>query len=191
MKSLRLPFEAENPIKPMVLDVETQYLSNEVEGGWNSIEKFKVSVTVSWDEANGLRVWHEEDIARFLTEASTYNPIITFNGEGFDFRVLSAYGDVSNLFKYSKDLLKYLKSALGFRVHLDNVAHATLGTEKTATGLQAVEWWRSGDPKLQQMVIDYCKKDVEITRDIYVFAKTKGYLFYTDAGQKKQVNIGL
>jgi hypothetical protein len=51
----------------------------------------------------------------------------------------------------------------------DSLAKGSLrGVEKTMTGIEAVNLWRSGDPEKQKLVVDYCKKDVEILRDLYV-----------------------
>lgn len=190
MKNLKLKFEEPKKFDPLVIDVETQMLSSEVQGGWNAIDKFKVSVAVSWDLGNNMRVWYEEDVARLIEESKRHYPIITFNGEGFDFKVLSAYGNVESLYQSSVDLLKITKTILGHRVFLESIATATLGKPKTATGLEAVEWWRSGDPVLRQRVVDYCKEDVAITRDIYYHAKDKGHLICTDlSGGQIKYNV--
>lgn len=192
MKNLKLQFQEQKEYNPFVLDVETQYLSSEIEGGWNSIDKFKVSVAVSWDKDNDIRIWHEEDASKLIVEASKFFPIVSYNGEGFDFTVLSAYGDVKDLYRGSKDLCSIVKLAAGHRVHLDQIAKATLGSAKTADGIQAVEWWRSGDPELRQKVIDYCTEDVKITRDLYFFAKENGYLLFTNKyGKNRRVNISV
>jgi DEAD/DEAH box helicase domain-containing protein len=165
---------------PLVLDVETQRLSNEVPGGWNAVEKFLIAVVVTWDQQNGLRVWYEEDAPRLLKELEKFEPIVTFNGERFDFQVLSAYGPVAGLYGKSTDMLAVLSKQLGFRVKLDSVAQATLGKGKIGSGTECVDWWRSGDPIQRQKVVDYCKVDVELTRDIYLFAKQHGYLLIED-----------
>lgn len=173
-----LSFEFSPPAGgPMVLDVETQYLSDEVEGGWTAVHKFKVAVVVTWDEPNGLRVWYEEDTPRLLAEAEKFDPIVTFNGEHFDFKVLSAYGSVAALKDRSLDILARLSKVLRFRVKLDSLAQATLGRGKTGSGTESVKWWRDGD---RQKVVEYCKMDVELTRDIYLFVKKNGYVMIDD-----------
>ncbi len=169
----------------LVLDVETQYLSEEVPGGWGAVDKFKVALVVSWDETNGMRVWYEPDTQKLLSECETFRKIVTFNGENFDFKVLSAYGPVDSLYRKSIDMLVILSKALGFRPKLDSVARSTLGRGKTGSGTDSVQWWRSGDPALRQKVVDYCRMDVELTRDIYLFGRDKGYLLIED---QKQVN---
>ena len=164
----------------LVLDVETQYLSHEVSGGWTAVDQFKVALAVTWDEKNGFRAWYEADVPRLLQEMEGFGSVVTFNGENFDFKVLSAYGPVDSIYRKSLDMLVDLNKKLGFRVKLESLAKATLGRGKTGTGTESVDWWRSGDPALRQKVVDYCTKDVELTRDIYVFGKDKGYVLVDD-----------
>jgi DEAD/DEAH box helicase domain-containing protein len=66
------------------------------------------------------------------------------------------------------DIMYDLEERLGFRPKLDSVASATLGVGKSADGLQALEWWRSGEI---DKIIDYCREDVRVTRDVYDFGK--------------------
>jgi len=184
MKNLAFDFSGADT-GPLVLDVETQYLSDEVAGGWSAVHKFRVALAATWDQQNGSRVWYEEDVQRLLFEAEKFAPIVTFNGENFDFKVLSAYGPVEGLYSKSTDMLAVLSKRLGFRVKLDSVALATLGRGKIGSGTECVDWWRSGDPVQRQKVVDYCKMDVELTRDIYLFAKQHGYVLIEDLKQSK------
>lgn len=59
---------------------------------------------------------------------------------------------------------------------LDTVARANLGRGKTANGLQACEWLRSGDPALVQQAVEYCIEDVQLTADLYALACSPGLL---------------
>jgi uncharacterized protein YprB with RNaseH-like and TPR domain len=154
--------------KLIVLDVETQQLSSEVAGGWEAVSDFLVSVAVTWDKINGFRTWYEKDVPVLLSELEKFGQILTFNGNRFDLMVLEHYGSVAGLKKKSIDLFAFIKKHTRKMVSLDTLAKDTLGIEKTMTALQAVALWRSGDPEKQQQVIDYCKKDVEILRDLYV-----------------------
>ncbi len=183
MKNLAFDFSAAQA-GPLVLDVETQRLSHEVPGGWTAVDQFLVALVVTWDQQNDLRVWYENDVGRLLQELQKFDPIVTYNGERFDFKVLSHYGTVDGLYSKSKDMLVLLSSKLPFRVKLDSVARATLGKGKTGTGTECVDWWRSGDPIQMQRVVDYCKMDVELTRDIYLFGKQHGYVLIEDLKQK-------
>jgi DEAD/DEAH box helicase domain-containing protein len=190
MKNLSFDFSAPS-VTPLVLDVETQYLSDEVPGGWNAVHKFKVAVVVTWDQAHGHRAWYEDEVSALFAELQKHSPLVTFNGEGFDFKVLSAYGDVEPLYDKSVDLLAILGRKLGFRVKLESLAQATLGRGKSGSGTESVEWWRSGDPALRKKVVDYCRLDVELTRDIYVFGREKGYVLIDDSrrGARRRVDV--
>ncbi len=168
---------------PLVLDVETQYLTEQVAGGWDAVEKLKVALVVTWDQKNGIRTWYEEDVPRLLMELRNYEPIVTFNGENFDFKVLGAYGAVDFLKTKSTDMLAIMSKKLGFRVKLESVAQATLGHGKTGSGKESVDWWQSGDPEKRRMVAEYCKQDVELTRDLYFHGKEKGYVSIDDQKQ--------
>lgn len=168
---------------PLVLDVETQYLTEQVAGGWNAVDKLRVALVVTWDERNGMRTWYEEDMPRLLMELRNFEPIVTFNGENFDFKVLSAYGTVDFLKSRSTDMLAIMSKKLGFRVKLESVALATLGKGKSASGKESVDWWQSGDPEKRRKVLEYCTQDVELTRDVYLFGKEHGYVSIDDVKQ--------
>ena len=86
-------------------------------------------------------------------------------------------------------LLLDLRRRLGFRVSLQNLAQSTLGKAKTATGLEAVKWWRSGDPALRQKVVDYCRMDVEILRDIVAYARQEGFVRVPSQGKDLTVYV--
>ncbi|MBU1936186.1 hypothetical protein KKG05_02225, partial [bacterium] len=81
-----------------------------------------------------------------------------------------SFTELSNL-----DMLLEVQKQIGFRLKLDTLAKATLGVKKLADGLQSIEWWKEGQLDL---IEEYCRKDVEITRDLFFFALKKGYLLY-------------
>lgn len=154
-------------------DVETLRLSHEVPGGWSNIRGFGLAVGVTWDERNQFRVWYEQDAVRLIEELARFDRIITFNGERFDFQVLSAYGDVSMLYGKSLDLLRDLKQKLGFRLRLESLAQATLNCSKSGAGEMAVRWWRAGQI---DRVVAYCQQDVQLLVDVVQFARANGYV---------------
>lgn len=172
------------------LDAETQRLAEEVDGGWNNIRAFGLSVAVTWDATNEFREWYETDAGRLIGELRAFDRIVTFNGQRFDLEVLSAYGDVRELRAKSLDLLRDLKRRLGFRVSLQSLAQATLGRSKTGSGPEAVSWWRSGDPALRQRVVDYCRKDVELLRDLVAHGRREGFVRVPSQGRDMTVYVG-
>jgi DEAD/DEAH box helicase domain-containing protein len=159
--------------KEIFFDVETLRLSHEVEGGWSNIAKFGLAVAVTWDAQNRFRRWFEPDVKALISELGRFERIVSFNGDRFDFEVLRGYHPVENLHRKSFDLLSDLQRRLGFRVKLDTLARETLGHQKTADGLEVVQWWRDGR---KEEVCKYCENDVQLLVDLVDFARRKKYV---------------
>ena len=79
------------------------------------------------------------------------------------------------------DLLEEVHNCLGYRLSLNRLAEQTLGKQKTADGLQALAWYKEGRIDLIQ---SYCRKDVEITRDILYYALEQGFLLFTNKAKQ-------
>jgi DEAD/DEAH box helicase domain-containing protein len=176
-------------VAEIYLDVETQYLSSEVEGGWSNIRAFKLAVAVTWNEAEKFREWYEEDATTLIAELGRFDRVVTFNGIRFDLEVLSAYGNVQLIRDKSLDILKDLERRLGFRPKLQDVAHATLGKDKTGSGPEAVTWWRSGDPALRRRVTEYCRMDVEILEELVAHGRREGFVRVPSRGKDHTVYV--
>jgi DEAD/DEAH box helicase domain-containing protein len=112
--------------------------------------------------------------------------IVTFNGDHFDLPILNKYynGDLTK-FRHV-DLLKEVQKVIGRRVGLDNIAQATLGIGKTGNGLEAITWWKNGEV---DKIIEYCKGDVKVTKDVYEYAMREKKLFYTDGNEKRMIPV--
>ncbi|MDH5561546.1 MAG: ribonuclease H-like domain-containing protein, partial [Deltaproteobacteria bacterium] len=81
------------------------------------------------------------------------------------------------------DLLLDLKDRIGRRVKLDSVARPTLKIGKSADGLQALQWYKEylgGDEKKLQEIADYCRQDVSVTRDVYLYGLSRKEVLYYD-----------
>ena len=72
-------------------------------------------------------------------------------------------------------MLQDIYRTLNFRLSLDTISQATLGTTKSADGIQSVEWFRNGE---LDKVAEYCKADVDITRRVYDFGCENGCVYY-------------
>jgi DEAD/DEAH box helicase domain-containing protein len=101
--------------------------------------------------------------------------------------VLSAY-TVFNLASLpTLDIMEVTKNRLGYRLSLDRLAEHTLGVKKTANGLMALKWYKEG--KMEE-IISYCRQDVKITRDIFLFGLENRYLlFQNKAGSVVRVPV--
>jgi DEAD/DEAH box helicase domain-containing protein len=160
-----------------VFDLETQLSAREV-GGWHRAERMRVSCGVLYDSReNAFFEYTEDRVPQLIEHLHRLDLVVGFNIKRFDYRVLSGYSDADFHAITTLDLLEDIHRQLGFRLSLDHVARVTLGIQKSADGLQALTWWKEG--KLRE-IIDYCRKDVEITRDIYLFGKKNGYLLFNN-----------
>ncbi|MFZ0619102.1 MAG: ribonuclease H-like domain-containing protein [Candidatus Acidiferrales bacterium] len=159
--------------REIYLDIETLRLSHEVDGGWGNIRAFGIAVAVTWDKENKFRRWFEEDARALIAELEQFTHVVTFNGNRFDIEVLRAYGSVEQVRQRSWDIHEELHRLLGHRIKLDQLAKDTLGSAKSADGLQAVAWWRAGE---KEKVASYCEQDVAILRDVVDHGRVKGYV---------------
>jgi len=106
-------------------------------------------------------------------------PLITFNGKGFDLRILSAFcavngwSDLSRAFaslitsKYDfsthLDLMDYAEIVLGMPyISLDELGHfLSIPFEKQGSGADIWNWYQNNE---MQKIIEHCKADIELTR---------------------------
>lgn len=167
-------------------DVETQRRAEEV-GGWDRADLMLISVAVTYDDEAGFKVWLEKDAADMIRYMAGFDLVVSFNGNNFDSRVLSHYGDISGLQARSFDVAEYLSARLKHRVRLDDVAMATLQVGKSADGLQALEWWKEG--RIDD-IIKYCKQDVQVLRDIVIHGQEQGQVMVME-NDDQSVNVGV
>jgi DEAD/DEAH box helicase domain-containing protein len=71
--------------------------------------------------------------------------------------------------------MEKITERLGYRLSLDRLAEHTLGMKKSADGLQALQWFKEGR---MEEIISYCRQDVIITRDIFLFGLKNRYLLF-------------
>ncbi len=156
-------------------DLETQKIFEEV--GGRDASKLLLACGVTWStERNDFAVYWEKDAPALIAELKTADRVIGFNIINFDYEVLKPYAPHENFRSTrSTDMLQDIFRTLNFRISLDSIARATLGTTKTADGLQSVEWFRNGD---LDKVAEYCKADVDITRRVYEFGRDNGFVYY-------------
>ncbi len=171
------PREIPADLRVLVFDLDTQ-LSAEDVGGWREARQMRVAVAAVWDSIEGATTLYDESqIDELLAHLKRADIICGFNIRKFDFEVLRGY-TFDNLQQLPMlDLLEVVTETRGGRLKLDTIAKATLGVGKSADGLQSLEWFKNGQIDL---VRDYCKKDVEVTRDVMLFALRHGYLLFED-----------
>lgn len=164
-----------------VLDVETRRSAQEV-GGWHNAAEMGVSCAVLWDmQAEAFEDYLQEDLPAMTRRLTEFDLVVGFNVLGFDYRVLRGSVDFDFHALPTLDILKVVLDRLGYRLSLDHLARHSLGVQKSGHGLEALRWWKEG--RVDQIVA-YCRDDVAITRDLYLFGRDKGYLLFQNKARK-------
>lgn len=156
----------------LIIDVETQKLVQDV-GGWENIAQLGISVACAYDSKTDQFLAFRENELKSLIELCEERLVIGYNIRGFDLPVMVPYGlqpQRLDVFDIMYDLETLTRQRF---LKLEAVARGTLNAGKSADGLMAVEWWKSGQI---QKIIDYCMQDVKVTRDIFQFGRQNGFV---------------
>lgn len=169
----------------IVLDLETKKSFAQVGGAGNK-HLLGVSLVGIYHYANdSFSTYRDDNLEALEPILRAADLVIGFNTIHFDYPVLaSVLGDwVLELPSY--DIMQKVQSALGHRLSLDALAHATLGTSKTGSGLDALHYYAQGD---WQSLERYCLQDVKLTRDLYNYMQKEHMLYYYK-GQQGQRRV--
>ena len=160
----------------IVFDLETQKGAHEV-GGWKNAHLMRVSVAVAYDSfSDRYFTFMEDDVPKLMDMFESADLVVGFNIKRFDYRVLSGYIDLERLNRLPTfDILEDIHRRLGFRLSLNHLAINTLNKEKSGNGLLALRWFKEGN---MERLINYCRQDVLVTKDLFFHGLRKGYLVY-------------
>jgi DEAD/DEAH box helicase domain-containing protein len=176
-------------------DLETQRSFGDVGGSMHK-DKMQVSVGVTYSTARGTyEIYPENEMEKLGEELVRADLVVGWNHMQFDYPVLQPYvfhtlaEQTINL-----DMMLELEKIVGFRLKLDSVASASLGTGKTADGLDALRWWqehkKSGQFEPLRKIAEYCAFDVKVTKCIHEYALEHGLLKYDDkSGRIAEVTV--
>jgi DEAD/DEAH box helicase domain-containing protein len=180
---LALPLRAETLMKNIVyFDLETQKSAEEV-GGWDHISRMGMSIGVIYSTAQcAYKIYGEKQVSDLLTDLQHADLVVGFNNLRFDYEVLHGYTSFDLRQLPTLDMMVDLQTQLKHRLSLDSIATATFGVEKTAEGLQAIQWFKEG--KLLE-IAEYCCYDVKITRLVHEFGVQHRQLHYHNRFGKK------
>ena len=160
----------------LYFDLETQKSAEDV-GGWGNIHDMKLAVGVVWDSCEQEYFSYQENTALQLVEKlQTADLVVGFNVKKFDYGVLQPYADFDLDEITTFDMLIDINKKLGHRLSLNHLAENTLNAKKSADGLVSLQWFKEG--KIDK-IIEYCKQDVEITRDLFLYGVSEGYVKYS------------
>ncbi len=175
------------PRRFAVVDVETRRSAQEV-GGWSRPDLMGVSIAVLYDSgADAFTDYQQDEIPALAERLRGFDLVVGFNILRFDYPVLAGVHPFAYAGLPTLDMLAHVYERLGYRLKLDNLAQATLDVGKSADGLQALKWWQEG--RLDE-IAKYCRQDVAVTRDLYLFGRENRYvLFSIKAGQKARLPV--
>ncbi len=179
--------KASNEHRILYFDLETQKSADDV-GGWGNIHEMKLAVGVVWDSCEQEYFSYLEGAAsQLVRKLRTADLVVGFNVKKFDYGVLQPYADFDLDEISTFDMLIDVNKKLGHRLSLNHLAENTLNAEKSADGLVSLQWYKEG--KIDK-IIEYCKQDVEITRDLFLYGESHGYVKYsTRSGVAKDLQV--
>ena len=166
-------------------DLETQRSFGDV-GGYANKDKMGVSVAVTYSTARGsYEIYTENEMDQLGDELVRADLVVGWNHIQFDYPVLQPYVFPTLVEQtINLDMMLDLEARLGFRLKLDSVAAASLGTGKSADGLDALRWWqehkKTGEFAPLRKIAEYCAYDVKVTRCVHEYALEHGLLKYDD-----------
>lgn len=164
-----------------VLDLETTDSAEDV-GGWGYAYWMGISVGVLYDsQIDAYKPFCEGAVPKLLAHLVKLDAVVGYNTVKFDYTVLGGNLPFGCEFDFRRlktvDLFQALLSVTGRFISLQAVASATLGKGKSSDGLEAIRMWNRGE---FQELEEYCRVDVELTRDLYLHALQHGSLSYLD-----------
>ena len=163
-------------MRKIIFDIETRNSFQDV--GKADPVMLDISVVCAYDSETGeYHTFLQEDLHKLWPLIEKADVLITFNGDHFDIPLLNKYysGDLTKI--KSLDLLKEVRASLGHRIGLGRITEGTLNKGKSGHGLEAIEWWRTGQI---DKIITYCLDDVKVTKEIYEYALKNKSLKYKE-----------
>lgn len=200
----------------MILDVEIRNNPKELEGGWASTDLMGISFAcVLYNESQRMHVYDGElegmcGLRALRAQIMSAKKIIGFNLCNFDYPVIfetsrpdwfSGKPAIIKLKEYlfpkTVDILREIWKSLGldpdnfdFKTHkgwgLDAVCSGTLSRSKTGDSSKMINLWRE---KRYAEIITHCSDDVTMTRDLWKFIKSYGYIF--NGKLRKRLSLSL
>ncbi|MCK5588869.1 MAG: ribonuclease H-like domain-containing protein [Candidatus Pacebacteria bacterium] len=174
-------------MKKLIFDIETKTALFDPETP--TLLDMEISVISMHDsETDRYYSFQEEQFNEMWSFFEEADMFITFNGNYFDIPLLQKYAPFDLNTTYHLDVFAKVEKSIKKKIGLDAIASTTLGTSKSANGLQAVAWWNSGEI---DKIIKYCEQDVKVTKDVYEYALKNNKLYYIDRKTQEKTEIPL
>lgn len=168
---------------PLILDLETKYSFRE----FTHPHQLGISVVGVYDYSDHLfKSFTERELPRLYPLLEHASCIVGYNSNSFDLAVLKGYypGDMAQFRTF--DLLDDIRSIVGKRLGLNDMARATLGKHKSGHGLAAIQLYKDG--KWDEL-IKYCLDDVALTKELFEYGSRHGEIFYPNGAGKSAIKV--
>ncbi len=177
-------YEDIKPENILYLDIETQHLITEFEGGWKRPDNYrKIKIAELGILRNNVHTYFEEEnISLLIDELSDAELIVGHNNIKFDYEVLKHYLPQNEMFKI---IIKSFDTMLEFAKHtkdnagwvgLDDIASRNFGMKKTEDSIKIPQMWCEGK---HDIVKSYLLNDLKMTEQFFL-AGLKGQTFKYD-----------
>lgn len=176
-------YEDIKPENITYLDIETQHLITEFEGGWKNPKNYeKIRIAELGILRNGVyKTFEENNINKLIPELLDAELIVGHNIMKFDYEALKYYLQKEDMFKI---MLKSFDTMLEFDKHtgdagwvsLDDIAQRNFGMKKNEDSIKIPQMWREGKV---DAVKTYLLNDLKMTEQFYLHGK-KGHTFKYD-----------
>lgn len=163
---------------PVVFDLETKFTFRD----FNDPGKLGVTVLSLYDyNTQKEAVYTEKELHSAFRIFENASYLIGYNIVGFDLPVLQPYypGDLGRF--QTLDMLEDIRTKIGRRIGLNDVASTTLNKKKSGHGLQAIDFYKEGRwDELKK----YCLDDTMLTKELFDFGvKYKEIYYMTPVGR--------
>ena len=172
-------------MRKIVFDIETKNFFQDV--GKNDASLLDLALVAIYDSStDSYSSYLEEELPKLWPIIERSDLLIGFNSDHFDIPLLNKYypGDLTKI--RSLDILKEIRETYGRRMRLDQLAEGTLGKNKTGSGSDANDWWKSGEV---EKIRDYCINDVRLTKELYDYALTHDKLVFKEGGKLNEIKL--
>ncbi len=165
----------------ITFDIETYSPSESSKIDTSELRVSVVGAYLSWTKE--YIAFLEEDVQTFLDLLFQADMVVGYNHVWFDLPVLQKYAKW-NLKKINNyDILLEIEKKLGFKMKLDDLAKANLGTQKT----DSYETYRHYHKPCEGLkLIEYCLNDVTITERVFQLIQKGQVLTYQDMLSTKE-----
>ena len=133
-------------MKLVYLNVKPQKADKENPDNWQLIGQLGMSVAATYNAATKqLVIYEEKDVHLLIKKLIDSDLVVTFNGHGFDFKVLNAYIDHNLLDKRivnQFNILENIEGDIWQRLSLKNLAKQNLERHQTTTVMHHINLYQ-------------------------------------------------